>query len=191
MAQPPLAVTQSKLDRRRNPAKIILLVIAVFLLLMGPTAREHIRAMSLLARMSGQRNWLTRLARREYDIETFTFTAPDGPVRARIYLPRALPHPPAMVVVHGLHQLGIDEPRLVNFAKSLAETGIEVLDPSQQFQEMLAAAAGRWALVEEIEHSRECTCLQRDSATGQRHPYYHSWQPPIQSTPIAFHLSQR
>jgi PilZ domain len=50
------------------------------------------------------------------------------------------------------------------------ETGIEVLDPSQQFQEMLAAAAGHWALVEEIEHSRECTCLQGDSATGQRHP---------------------
>jgi len=50
------------------------------------------------------------------------------------------------------------------------ETGIEILDPSQQFQEMLAAAAGRWALVEEIEHSRECTCLQGDSATGQRHP---------------------
>ena len=50
------------------------------------------------------------------------------------------------------------------------ETGIEVLDPSPQFQEMLGAAAGRWALVEEIEHSRDCTCLQGDSATGQRHP---------------------
>jgi pimeloyl-ACP methyl ester carboxylesterase len=34
-----------------------------------------------------------------------------------------------MVVVHGLHQLGMEEPRLVNFAKALAETGVEVLTP--------------------------------------------------------------
>jgi len=50
------------------------------------------------------------------------------------------------------------------------ETGIEVLDPSPQFEQMLAAAAGRWALVEEIDHSPQCTCRQGDPATGQRQP---------------------
>jgi hypothetical protein len=50
------------------------------------------------------------------------------------------------------------------------EAGIELLDQSPQLQTLLAAAAGRWALVQEIEHARDCACAQRDLATGQRQP---------------------
>lgn len=57
------------------------------------------------------------------------FPGSSGLIRAKLYVPQNIPHPPAMVVVHGLHQLGMEEPRLVNFAKSLAETGVEVLTP--------------------------------------------------------------
>src|SRR6267143_1955457 len=39
------------------------------------------------------------------------------------------------------------------------ETGIEVFEQSAGYRTLLAAAAGRWALVEELEH-----------ATGQRQP---------------------
>ncbi len=50
------------------------------------------------------------------------------------------------------------------------ETGIELLDRTPQLETLLAAAAGRWALVQEIEHARDCACAQRDLATGQRQP---------------------
>jgi hypothetical protein len=50
------------------------------------------------------------------------------------------------------------------------ETGIEVVGPSREYQTLLAAAADRWALVEELEHAHDCVCAQRDVATGQRQP---------------------
>jgi len=123
------AVTQKKNPNRYKLPKIFLLLLAILLLLLWPTAREHIRAMSLLARMSHQNSWIARFDRHDYDIQTLSIHSTAGLSPARLYVPKDLPNPPAMVVVHGLHQLGMDESRLVNFAKSLAETGIEVLTP--------------------------------------------------------------
>lgn len=113
----------------RNRARIALLLTAILLLLLYPTAREHLRAMSLLARMSQQQNWIARFDQKSYAIFPITFSTPEGPVRAKVYAPEGVQHPRAVVVVPGLHQLGIEEPRLVNFAKSMAATGIEVLTP--------------------------------------------------------------
>ncbi len=129
MAQTSSAVTQKKNPHRHKLFKIFLLLLAIVLLLLWPTARAHIRAMSLLARMSQQNNWIVGLNRHDYDIQALSFHSTTGLSAARLYVPRDVQNPPAMVVVHGLHQLGMDEPRLVNFAKSLAETGIEVLTP--------------------------------------------------------------
>ncbi len=50
-------------------------------------------------------------------------------VRARLYLPAGRPHAPAMVIFHGVHHLGIDEPRLMGFAAAMASCGIQVLTP--------------------------------------------------------------
>ena len=50
-------------------------------------------------------------------------------VRAREYLPVHQPNAPAMVIFHGVHHLGIDEPRLVAFAAAMASCGIRVLTP--------------------------------------------------------------
>jgi len=122
-------VTRKKNPNRHKLLKIVLLLLAISLLLLWPSAHEHIRAMSLLARMAQQKSWIARLNRNDYDIQTLSFQSATGLSRARLYVPRGLQNPPAMVVVPGLHQLGIDEPRLVNFAKSLAETGVEVLTP--------------------------------------------------------------
>jgi len=129
VAQPPSAATRKLSRTRFSLSRILLLILAIVLLLLWPIGREHLRAMSLLERMSQQQNWITRLVHHDYDIEELSFAAPTGIVQARLYVPRNIEHPPAMVVVHGLHQLGMNEPRLVNFAKSLAETGVEVLTP--------------------------------------------------------------
>ncbi len=52
-----------------------------------------------------------------------------GPIRARLYTPQGIANAPGMLVVHGVHHLGIDEPRLVAFARALASSGIQVLTP--------------------------------------------------------------
>lgn len=115
--------------RKRIRGRIAVLLTAVLAVLLWPSAREHLRAISLLARMAHQQTWIIRLRNHSYEIQTFTFQSTEGAVRAKLYVPSGVQHPPAMVLVHGLHQLGIEEPRLVNFAQALAESGVEVLTP--------------------------------------------------------------
>jgi pimeloyl-ACP methyl ester carboxylesterase len=49
--------------------------------------------------------------------------------RARIYHPIGIAHPSALVVVPGVHHLGMDEPRLQRFARALSSHGYLVLTP--------------------------------------------------------------
>src|SRR5579863_5109167 len=70
---------------------------------------------------------LVRLERHAMDTQEVTLATTQGPVRARLYVPRGIAHPPGMVLVHGIHHLGIDEPRLVNFARAAASNGFSVL----------------------------------------------------------------
>lgn len=51
------------------------------------------------------------------------------PVKARFYVPVGVSDPPAMVLLHGVHHLGIEEPRLVNFAIALSSHGVLVTTP--------------------------------------------------------------
>jgi dienelactone hydrolase len=58
-----------------------------------------------------------------------SFEVPQGTARARLYEPRGAGRAPGLVMVHGVHHLGMDEPRLMRFARSMASTGIVVLTP--------------------------------------------------------------
>jgi pimeloyl-ACP methyl ester carboxylesterase len=72
---------------------------------------------------------LVRIERRGLDMQEVTLSTTQGPVRARMYVPRGIAHPQGMVLVHGIHHLGIDEPRLMNFARAAASNGFSVLTP--------------------------------------------------------------
>ena len=72
---------------------------------------------------------LVRLEGHGVDAQEITLSTTQGPVRARLYVPRGVAHPPGMVLVHGIHHLGIDEPRLMNFAHAAASDGFSVLTP--------------------------------------------------------------
>ena len=61
--------------------------------------------------------------------QEISMPAANGRVRARLYLPTGVAHPPGMVVVHGIHHLGIDEPRLMSFSRAVAGGGFAVLTP--------------------------------------------------------------
>jgi hypothetical protein len=52
-----------------------------------------------------------------------------GPIRARLYYPTDRPGARGIVVAHGVHHEGIDERRLVPFARALARAGHAVLTP--------------------------------------------------------------
>jgi pimeloyl-ACP methyl ester carboxylesterase len=49
--------------------------------------------------------------------------------KARIYHPIGIAHPSPLVVVHGVHHMGMNEPRLMRFARALASHGYLVLTP--------------------------------------------------------------
>lgn len=72
---------------------------------------------------------IVRLERHEVETQEVVLTTTRGPVRARLYTPRGVAHPGGMLLVHGIHHLGIDEPRLMNFARAAASSGFAVLTP--------------------------------------------------------------
>ena len=54
---------------------------------------------------------------------------PSGSIRARVYIPTGIANAPGIVLVHGVHHLGIEEPRLVALARAISASGIRVLTP--------------------------------------------------------------
>lgn len=48
-------------------------------------------------------------------------------VKARLYTPIHSPNAPGLVLIPGIHYLGMDEPRLIAFARSMAACGLRVL----------------------------------------------------------------
>ena len=101
----------------------------LLLLALAPTVYGHLRATSILmviADMPGSP--LARFDTNPVSEEEITF--PSQPVaRARIYHPIGIAHPSPVVVVPGVHHLGIEEPRLRRFAAALASHGYLVLTP--------------------------------------------------------------
>ena len=99
-----------------------------------PTIRAYLQAIAVLSQVAGQpAPWVSRALTGAVTIEDLNLRldGPGGarPVRARLYLPVGRPNAPAMVIFHGVHYLGIDEPRLVGFARAMASCGIRVLTP--------------------------------------------------------------
>ena len=61
--------------------------------------------------------------------EALTVATAGGSARARIYVPDDGESAPCVVVVHGVHRLGVDEPRLARFSRAIAASGVNVLTP--------------------------------------------------------------
>jgi len=99
-----------------------------------PLVRAHLQAVAVLREVAGQPvPWLVRTVTVPVTTRDFSFAVEaatgEQQVRARLYLPQGRPDAPAMVIFHGVHHLGIDEPRLMGFAAAMASSGIRVLTP--------------------------------------------------------------
>jgi len=121
----------------RNPSRKIrllawlLLLMPVIVALLYPIAQDYLRAVSLLDRISDPHagGWIANYDVHPVDVSDMTFDFRGKPIPARVYLPRGVGFAPGIVVVHGMHELGINEPRLVGFARSLAASGFFVMTP--------------------------------------------------------------
>jgi dienelactone hydrolase len=109
----------------RMRARIAALAIVLVVGALWRPALLHLRAASLLARFANP----NRAASSDVHEELFSITRPLlPPIRARIYVPRGASGG-AIVLVPGVHHLGVDEPRLVRFARAVSASGVTVLTP--------------------------------------------------------------
>ncbi len=112
--------------RRRSVALAVVLLVAVG---GGVALRHHLRALSLLVRLTDPQATLAGLGGDEVVTAPFPVATDGGAVPGRIYRPRGVARPPGLVLVHGVHRLGIEEPRLVRLAQAFAASGLVVLTP--------------------------------------------------------------
>lgn len=108
--------------------KIALLVVLLGLGLAVPVVDDHLQAVSVMLHVVDPATQHFAGRYRQLSVREEVLAMPDGS-RARLYIPERRRARRSMVVVHGVHRLGIAEPRLVAFARSLAAQGIEVLTP--------------------------------------------------------------
>ncbi len=96
-----------------------------------PFTRAHLQAIAVLDLVSNQPvpPALRVLVGDSILVRDLQLSTAHGPIRARYYTPQNHPHAPALMLLHGVHYLGMNEPRLVTFASSMAACGISVLTP--------------------------------------------------------------
>jgi acetyl esterase/lipase len=113
--------------------RLVLAALAAMLVvaLADRPVNSHLRAAALLAHLA-QPAARSLLLPSAYELEEqdLAVPGPEGkPIAARLYCPVGIERPPGMVLLHGIHQLGIRDPRLMGFALALAGSGSIVLTP--------------------------------------------------------------
>jgi hypothetical protein len=98
---------------------------------LAPSCWRHVRSASLLLRFatSEQPSGLAAVAMHPVDEEAGTLQTGSGPTRMRLYRPRGVEGAPGLVLLHGIHRLGVEEPRMKRFARAIASAGVVVLTP--------------------------------------------------------------
>lgn len=111
--------------------RVAILAVLVLMAALSPITQSHVRAASLLLRFSGgpEATGFATVGKFEVDEQAGTIETPTGPSRIRVYTPRGVTDPPGMVLVHGVHRLGVEEPRLARFSRAIASSGVLVLTP--------------------------------------------------------------
>jgi len=124
-------LSTSRIRRRQFGIALAVFVVLVIFPVLLRTGFTYLRAAGLLLRIQNPRHPGVIGTIHTYPLqESLTeLGTPGGAIRARVYIPMGVANPPGMVIVHGVHHLGIDEPRLVAFARAMSASGIRVLTP--------------------------------------------------------------
>ncbi len=142
------------------------LVVAAFIFALGP-ARRVLLARQVLAELSLPRSPASQSELRE---EELTLEGQLGTVRARLYRPRAAEAGAGLVLAHGIHRLGIDEPRLVALARALCRAKVAVVTPElselREFRVTRGSVAAMDAAVQHLAERRELVSGGRVGLVG-------------------------
>lgn len=113
---------------RRRLAVLALFAAAIAATALYAPIQRRLRSAELLRNLehAGSVRGEARSGLVEQDV---TIAGRAGPIRARLYRSSGTSVAPGLVIAHGVHYLGIDEPRLVPFARELARSGRIVLTP--------------------------------------------------------------
>ncbi|SNS22182.1 Dienelactone hydrolase [Granulicella rosea] len=119
------------LQRRILRAGVFLVVLIFLGIALWPTVKSHLQSYAVLQLVAGKplSPQLAALVTEPIVTTEADFQTPSGTVRARSYLPVNHPNAPGMVVLHGVHHLGIEEPRMRSLATAIASCGVRVLTP--------------------------------------------------------------
>ncbi len=96
-----------------------------------PKTRAYLQAIAILDQLNGKPvpHLLQPIAAMPVSTTTLTLPSSAGVVEARLYTPTPAPNAPGLVLIPGIHYLGMDEPRLVAFARTMSACGLRVLTP--------------------------------------------------------------
>jgi len=121
-------------NRRRRRLRLTILFLLLDVLLCAiawPFVRAHMQSIAVLDLVAGKPlPWaLHQIVTEPITTQDITLPTGNGTIRARLYIPQSHPNAPAIIVLHGVHHLGIDEPRLIAFASAMSSCGLRVLTP--------------------------------------------------------------
>src|SRR5215469_12100481 len=120
-------------SRRFHPYRYLLItLIALSLLANGINhLRYEIKSYAVLTHIVDPEatSTLLKFETKPVLIEDVTIETTRGTVPARLYSPIGVEQPHGIVVLPGIHHLGIYDPRFVNFSRALAGSGFVVLTP--------------------------------------------------------------
>ena len=132
----PATVAAQPTHRTANPVQrfsriwLTLPFLPLLFLALTPVVYDHLRAASILMVIADMPDSaLSNFDTNPVTEEEITYPSGASTVRARMFHPIGIAHPSALVVVHGVHYLGMDEPRLRRFARALASHGYLVMTP--------------------------------------------------------------
>ncbi len=126
-----LARRSALAQRPRLYTGIVVLLLLLIVGLVWPFTVSHLQAIAVLDLVANKQvpPLLRGIALEPIDTTIITLPLPSGAVRARLYTPKRHPQAPGLVVLHGVHYLGMDEPRMIAFASALSSCGLRVLTP--------------------------------------------------------------
>jgi dienelactone hydrolase len=125
-AQKLATISQSRWGKSIIAAVLVALAVGSW-----PFFKCHLQAIAVLDLVANQAvpGAIRAVVSEPVSAQVVMLDTPHGQVRARLYVPVKHPDAPALIVLHGVHHLGMDEPRLIAFASAMASCGLRVLTP--------------------------------------------------------------
>ncbi len=118
-------------SRRYPYVSFILLILLAGGLGVRRLADSHLRALSMLVRFSDPQSHGVAASFASHPVteELATAQTPGGLLKYRTFTPKDVAHPPSILLLHGVHHLGIDDPRLISLSRAMAMSGVQIIAP--------------------------------------------------------------